>query len=282
MSGITIRFSAVMLVLGYVFLYVPIVLLILFSFNDSRLVTVWGGWSLRWYDALFSDGQMLSAAWLSIRIAAITATIALVLGTMAGVALERFGRFRGRFVFTGMIAAPLVMPEVIVGLSLLLMFVAMDQAIGWPAGRGMLTIIIAHATFCAAYVAVVVQSRLATLDRSLEEAAMDLGARPSKVFFVITLPIISPALIAGWLLAFTLSLDDLVVASFVSGPGSTTLPMLVFSSVRLGVSPQINALATIIVAVVSIGIILAAALLHRQEGRRQKGMHTDDPARSAR
>jgi len=264
-----IGFSGVMLAIGLLFLYLPIVLLILFSFNESRLVTVWGGWSLRWYEALFSDQQMLRAAWLSIRIAAITATIAVVLGTMAGVALVRFGNFRGRFLFTGMIATPLVMPEVIIGLSMLLMFVAMDQAIGWPAGRGMLTIIIAHATFCAAYVTVVVQSRLGALDRSLEEAAMDLGARPLKVFFVITLPIIAPALIAGWLLAFTLSLDDLVVASFVTGPGATTLPMLVFSSVRLGVSPQVNALGSIIVALVSIGIILATALMHRRERLRQ-------------
>lgn len=263
-------FSGVMLAFGLLFLYVPIVLLVLFSFNDSRLVTVWGGWSVRWYGALFNDPQMLRAAWLSIRIAAITATIAVVLGTMAGMALARFGRFRGRFVFTGMIAAPLVMPEVIIGLSLLLLFVAMQQTIGWPTGRGMVTIIIAHATFCAAYVTVVVQSRVGALDRSLEEAAMDLGARPLKVFFVITLPIIAPALIAGWLLAFTLSLDDLVVASFVSGPGATTLPMVVFSSVRLGVSPQINALATIIVALVSVGIILATALMHRHEARRQR------------
>lgn len=263
-------FSGIMLAIGLLFLYLPIVLLILFSFNESRLVTVWGGWSLRWYEALFSDQQMLRAAWLSIRIAAITATIAVVLGTMAGVALVRFGNFRGRFLFTGMIATPLVMPEVIIGLSMLLMFVAMDQAIGWPAGRGMLTIIIAHATFCAAYVTVVVQSRLGALDRSLEEAAMDLGARPLKVFFVITLPIIAPALIAGWLLAFTLSLDDLVVASFVTGPGATTLPMLVFSSVRLGVSPQVNALGSIIVALVSLGIILATALMHRRETLRQR------------
>jgi len=268
-----IGFSGVMLAIGLLFLYVPIVLLILFSFNESRLVTVWGGWSLRWYEALFSDQQMLRAAWLSIRIAAVTATIAVVLGTMAGVALVRFGNFRGRFLFTGMIATPLVMPEVIIGLSMLLMFVAMDQAIGWPAGRGMLTIIIAHATFCAAYVTVVVQSRLGALDRSLEEAAMDLGARPLKVFFVITLPIIAPALIAGWLLAFTLSLDDLVVASFVTGPGATTLPMLVFSSVRLGVSPQVNALGSIIVALVSLGIILATALMHRRETLRQRDEH---------
>ncbi len=268
-----IGFSGIMLAIGLLFLYVPIVLLILFSFNESRLVTVWGGWSLRWYEALFSDQQMLRAAWLSIRIAAITATIAVVLGTMAGVALVRFGNFRGRFLFTGMIATPLVMPEVIIGLSMLLMFVAMDQAIGWPAGRGMLTIIIAHATFCAAYVTVVVQSRLGALDRSLEEAATDLGARPLKVFFVITLPIIAPALIAGWLLAFTLSLDDLVVASFVTGPGATTLPMLVFSSVRLGVSPQVNALGSIIVALVSIGIILATALMHRRERLRQRDEH---------
>lgn len=265
--------SAVLLTVlafGYAFLYVPILLLILYSFNESRLVTVWGGWSLKWYGELLRNDQLLSAAWLSLRIGAITATVAVVLGTLAGLALVRFGRFRGRTLFSGMITAPLVMPEVITGLSLLLLFVALEQAIGWPGGRGMTTITLAHITFTMAYVAVIVQSRLVSLDESLEEAAMDLGARPAKVFFVITLPIIAPALVAGWLLAFTLSLDDLVIASFVSGPGSSTLPMVVFSSVRLGVSPEINALATIIVMLVTTGIIVAGAVLARQERQRQR------------
>ncbi|MGP1397041.1 MAG: ABC transporter permease subunit [Inquilinaceae bacterium] len=257
------------LAFGYAFLYVPILLLIIYSFNESRLVTVWGGWSAKWYGELLRNEQMLSAAWLSVRIGAVSATVAVVLGTAAAMVLVRFGAFRGRTLFGGMITAPLVMPEVITGLSLLLLFVSLQQLVGWPAGRGMATIAIAHITFATAYVAVVVQSRLGALDRSLEEAAMDLGARPAKVFFVITLPIIAPALIAGWLLAFTLSLDDLVIASFVSGPGSTTLPMVVFSSVRLGVSPEINALATIIVAIVSIGILIAARLLAGQERRRR-------------
>jgi putrescine transport system permease protein len=208
---------------------------------------------------------MLSAAWLSLRIAALSATFSVVLGTMAGMAMARFGRFRGRTLFGGMITAPLVMPEVITGLSLLLLFVSLEQFIGWPEGRGMTTITIAHVTFTMAFVAVIVQSRLVSLDESIEEAAMDLGARPAKIFFVITLPIISPAIVSGWLLAFTLSLDDLVIASFVSGPASTTLPMVIFSSVRLGVTPEINALATIIVALVTTGIIAAGVFMARQE-----------------
>jgi len=255
--------------LGYAFLYAPIVILIVYSFNASQLVAVWGGWSTRWYGELLRNDQVLSAAWLSVRIAAVNATVAVVLGTMAGLVMARFGRFRGRLLFSGMIAAPLVMPEVITGLSLLLLFVAMEQAIGWPAGRGATTIAIAHITFSMAYVAVIVQSRLAGLDESVEEAALDLGARPAKVFFVITLPIIAPALIAGWLLAFTLSLDDLVIASFVSGPGSSTLPMVVFSKVRLGVSPDINALATIIVLIVTTCVVAAAVILARRERQRR-------------
>ncbi|WP_029007471.1 ABC transporter permease subunit [Azospirillum halopraeferens] len=255
---------------GYAFLYVPIGLLILYSFNDSRLVTVWGGFSTRWYGELMRNDQLIDAALLSLRIAASSATFAVVLGTMAGLAMVRFGRFRGRTLFGGMITAPLVMPEVITGLSLLLLFVAMEQLVGWPAGRGVTTITIAHTTFSMAYVAVIVQSRLVSLDESLEEAAMDLGARPAKVFFVITLPIIAPAIVSGWLLAFTLSLDDLVIASFVSGPGSTTLPMVIFSSVKFGVSPQINALATIIVLVVATGIFIASLLMARQEKQRQR------------
>lgn len=258
------------LAFGFAFLYIPILLLIIYSFNESRLVTVWSGFSVKWYGELVQNEQILSAAWLSVRIAAMNATIALALGTLAGLVMARFGRFRGRFLFGGMIAAPLVMPEVITGLSLLLMFVALDQAIGWPSGRGVTTITIAHITFSMAYVAVIVQSRLTGLDPSLEEAAMDLGARPAKVFVVITLPIIAPALIAGWLLAFTLSLDDLVIASFVTGPGASTLPMVIFSSVRLGVSPQINALATIIVLVVASFIVILGVMMARQQRQRRR------------
>jgi putrescine transport system permease protein len=252
--------------LGFAFLYAPIVSLVLFSFNENRLVTVWTGFSLRWYAELFNDPQMLNAAILSLQIAAVSATIATVLGTLAAVALVRFRRFRGRTALQGMVSAPLVMPEVITGLSLLLLFVAMEAALGWPAGRGMLTIIIAHSTFCMAYVTVVVQSRLSDLDLSLEEAAMDLGATPVRVFFDITLPIIAPALISGWLLGFTLSLDDVVVASFVSGPGSSTLPMVIFSKLRLGMSPDVNALATIIIGIVALGVV--AATLVQLRGRK--------------
>ncbi len=244
-------------ILGFAFLYAPIVSLIVFSFNESKLVTVWGGFSTKWYGELFRDPQILSSAWISLQVAVVTATLAMCLGTLAAFVLMRFGRFRGRALLTGMSTAPLVMPDVITGLSLLLLFVSMQQLIGWPAGRGMTTIIIAHVTFCMAYVTVVVQSRLASLDESLEEAAMDLGARPVRVFFDVTIPVIAPSLIAGWLLAFTLSLDDLVVASFVTGPGASTLPMVIFSKVRLGVTPSINALATIIISIVALGVLIA-------------------------
>lgn len=248
------RFNITSIVLGFAFLYLPIVLLVIFSFNASKLVTVWGGFSTKWYVALLQNPQILGAAWISLQVAVVAATLAVILGTLAAYVLTRFGPFRGRALLTGMSTAPLVMPEVITGLSLLLLFVAMEQLIGWPAGRGKTTIIIAHVTFCMAYVTVVVQSRLADMDESLEEAAMDLGARPVRVFFDVTLPVIAPALVAGWLLAFTLSLDDLVVASFVTGPGASTLPMVIFSKVRLGVSPDINALATIIIAIVALGV----------------------------
>lgn len=264
------RISA--LAFGFAFLYIPILSLIVFSFNKSRLVTVWTGFSTEWYGRLFRNEQILNAAWLSLKIAAINATGAVILGTLAGLALARFGKFTGRTVFAGMTTAPLVMPEVITGLSLLLLFVAMDQVFGWPSGRGVTTITIAHMTLTMAYVTVIVQSRLSTLDDSLEEAAMDLGARPTKIFFLITLPIIAPALISGWLLAFTISLDDLVIASFVSGPGSSTLPMVIFSKVRLGVSPDINALASIMVLFVTVGVIIAGILMARQEKRRQRDM----------
>ncbi len=255
---------------GFAFLYIPIISLIVFSFNESKLVTVWAGFSTKWYGALLQNEQILRAAWLSVRIAAVTACFAVALGTLAGFTLARLGRFRGRTLLTGMVTAPLVMPEVITGLSLLLLFVALNDLIGWPQGRGVTTITIAHITFSMAYVAVIVQSRLSNVDESIEEAALDLGARPAKVFFVITLPIIAPALISGWLLSFTMSLDDLVIASFVSGPGSSTLPMVVFSKVRLGVSPEINALATIIVLVVSTGIVAAGVIMHRQERRKSR------------
>ena len=263
MTGRRSLFLLTCLAFGYAFLYVPIGSLILYSFNESKLVTVWAGFSTKWYGELIHDEQILGAAWLSVRIAFVNASIAVILGTLAGFSLARFGRFRARTLFTGMVTAPLVMPDVITGLSLLLLFVSMQDLIGWPQGRGVTTITIAHITFCMAYVAVVIQSRLSSIDESVEEAALDLGARPAKVFFVITIPIIAPALAAGWLLSFTLSLDDLVIASFVSGPGSSTLPMVVFSKVRLGVSPVINALATIIVLIVSSGVIAAAILLRR-------------------
>jgi len=266
----TFRLSV--LVFGFAFLYVPILSLIVYSFNKSRLVTVWAGFSTEWYGRLLRNNQVLDAAWLSLKIAAINATGAVVLGTLAGLALARFGKFRGRTLLSGMTTAPLVMPEVITGLSLLMLFVVMEGVFGWPDGRGVTTITIAHMTLTVAYVTVIVQSRLSTLDDSLEEAAMDLGARPSKIFFLITLPIIAPALISGWLLSFTISLDDLVIASFVSGPGSSTLPMVIFSKVRMGVSPDINALATIIVALVTIGVIVAGILMARQEKRRLRDM----------
>ena len=258
-------FLFTLLAFGYAFLYIPIISLIVYSFNSSRLVTVWGGFSTRWYGELLHNDQILSSAWLSLRIATMNATLSVVLGTLAAITLVRFGKFRGRTLFSTMVSAPLVMPDVILGLASLLLFVTMEHLIGWPAGRGITTITLAHITFSAAYVTVVVQSRLSQFDISLEEAAMDLGARPWKVFLLITLPIIAPSLLAGWLLAFTLSLDDLVIASFVAGPGATTLPMVVYSSVRLGVSPQINALATLIVAIVTLCILLAGWLSYRKE-----------------
>jgi putrescine transport system permease protein len=266
-------FSRTALVLGLVFLYVPILSMVVFSFNNSRLVTVWDAAhspTLKWYGELFSNTQILGAAGLSIEIAGISACGAVILGTLAGIALARLGAFRGRTLLAGMTAAPLVMPEVITGLSLLLLFVALEQAIGWPKGRGMLTITLAHVTFSMAYVTVVVQSRLAGFDESLEEAAMDLGARPVKVFFRITLPLIVPALVSGWLLAFTLSWDDLVISQFVAGPGSSTLPMVIFSKVRLGVSPDVNALATLMVLIVSTGITASAVWMRYQNRRRER------------
>lgn len=257
-------FLPVAATLGFVFLYAPIISLVIFSFNANRLVTVWSGFSTQSYANLWSDPQLLPATWLSLQIAAISATIALVLGTLCAYALVRFRRFRGRTVLQATVSAPLVMPDVITGLALLLLFVGMQSLIGWPSGRGVLTIVIAHATFCTAYITVVVRSRLMDLDLSLEEAAMDLGASPVRVFFDVTLPIIAPALISGWLLAFTLSLDDLVIASFVSGPGSSTLPMVIFSKIRLGVAPEVNALATIIIGFVATGVFIATLLQLRR------------------
>lgn len=251
------RFVLSMLAFGYAFLYVPLVLVVVYSFNDSRIATIWGGFSTRWYGELLRNEQILDAALLSLRIALTSATFATLFGTMAGLVLARFGRFKGRTLFSGMISSPMVMPEVITGLSLLLLFVTLQQLTGWPGQRGFTTIAIAHTTFSMAYVAVIVQSRLMSMDESLEEAAMDLGGRPLRVVFDITLPLIAPAMVAGWLLAFTLSLDDLVIASFVSGPGSSTLPMYIFSKVKLGVSPDINALATLIIVAVSIGVLIA-------------------------
>ena len=249
---------------GYAFLYLPIVSVVIYSFNDSRLVTLWGGFSLRWYRSLLGSEEILSSALLSLEIAVVSATAATALGTLAGLALNRLGRFRGRTLLTGMITAPLVMPEIITGISLLFLFISLADWIGWPASRGASTIAIAHITFSMAYVAVVVRSRLAGMDESLEEAAMDLGGRPLRVFFDITVPSIAPAMISGWLLSFTLSLDDVVIASFVSGPGATTLPMLIFSKVRLGVTPDINALATVIILFVSIGVVTAAMLTRKK------------------
>ena len=261
-------FRLAALALGFGFLYLPIAVLTAYSFNGSRLVTVWAGFSTRWYVALFEDDKFGAAALTSLEIGIMAASLALVLGTCAGLAMSRFRRFRGRALFGFMLMAPLVVPEVILGLSLLLLFVAMQSWLGWPGTRGIATVTIAHATFGACFVAVLVRAQLAGFDRSLEEAAMDLGARPFTVLWRITLPGISPALISGWLLAFTLSLDDLVVASFVSGPSATTLPMAVYSSVRIGVTPEINALATVFVAVVFVLVALAARLMARQERRR--------------
>ena len=256
---------------GYAFLYLPILLLVVFSFNESRLATQWTGFSLKWYAALLDDASMLGAAWVSLKIAFLSATAAVVLGTLAAMVMTRFKPFRGKTVFGALITAPLVMPEVVTGLSLLLMFVTLFSPLGMSP-KGMGSIWIAHVTFTLAFVAVVVSSRLAELDRSLEEAAMDLGANRVKVFFVITLPIIMPALMSGWLLALTLSLDDVVISSFVAGPDSTTLPMKIFSSVRLGLNPKINALATLLVAVVSVAAMLGWWIGLREERRRIRDM----------
>jgi putrescine transport system permease protein len=259
------RFNLVSLGLGLAFLYLPIVILVIYSFNASRLVTVWGGWSLRWYSEFFNDRAMLDAAWMSFRVAATSATLATVLGTLAAVALSRGQRFNGRTLFSGMLYAPLVMPEVITGLSLLLLFVALD------AERGFWTVTVAHTTLTMCFVAVVVQSRLGSLDSSLEEAAMDLGCNPARAFVAVTLPLILPAIVAGWMLAFTLSLDDLVIASFTTGPGATTLPIRIYSEVRLGVSPEMNAVCSIMVVVVGLAVIAASLLTKLSSARGTPG-----------
>jgi putrescine transport system permease protein len=254
-------FNIVSLALGLAFLYLPIVILVIYSFNASRLVTVWAGWSTRWYGELLHDEAMLNAAWVSLRVAFLSATAATVLGTLAALVLVRMGRFRGRLLFSGLIYAPLILPEVITGLSLLLLFVAVEI------DRGFWTVAIAHTTLTMGFVTVVVQARLLGFDRSIEEAAMDLGAPPVKTFFAITLPLIAPAVAAGWMLAFTLSLDDLVIASFTTGPGATTLPIRIYSEVRLGVKPGINAICTIMIAVVAVGVVAASLLSKLREAK---------------
>ena len=266
------RFSSFMLVAGLLFIYLPMLILVIYSFNASKLVTVWGGWSLKWYVGLLDNTQLMGSVMRSLEIALYTAIAAVALGTLAACVLTRISRFKGRTLFGGLVTAPLVMPEVITGLSLLLLFVAMAQMIGWPQERGLVTIWIAHTTFCSAYVAVVVSSRLRELDLAIEEAAMDLGAKPWKVFFLITIPMIAPSLAAGAMMSFALSLDDLVLASFVSGPGSTTLPMEVFSAVRLGVKPEINAVASLILLAVSLVTFMVWFFSRRAEEHRKKAI----------
>lgn len=267
-----VSFSSFMLVAGLLFIYLPMLILVIYSFNESKLVTVWGGWSIKWYVGLLDNSQLMGSVARSLEIACYTAIAAVALGTLAAFVLTRISQFKGRTLFGGLVTAPLVMPEVITGLSLLLLFVAMAQMIGWPQERGIVTIWIAHTTFCAAYVAVVVSARLRELDLSIEEAAMDLGARPWKVFFLITIPMIAPSLAAGGMMSFALSLDDLVLASFVSGPGSTTLPMEVFSAVRLGVKPEINAVASLILLAVSLVTFMVWYFSRKAEVNRKRAI----------
>lgn len=267
MYGKRSTFLTVMLTFGMAFLYIPMILLVAYSFNDSRIVQIWGGWSTRWYGELMRSPEIWAAVWLSLKIAVTNATFATVLGTLAGLAMVRFGEFRGRTLFGGMLVAPLVMPEVITGLSLLMLFISMQEVFGWPAQRGFTTITIAHITFSMAFVAVIIQSRLTGMGEDLEEAALDLGAKPFRVLIDITLPGLAPAMVAGWLLAFTLSLDDLVIASFVTGPGSNTLPILIFSKIKTALRPDVNALATLIILAVAIGVSIAALIMLRQQKR---------------
>lgn len=265
--------SASILTVGFLFLYIPIISLVVYSFNESKLVTVWSGFSLKWYGVLMHDDELLTAAWLSLKIALMTASASVVLGTWAGFVLARMGRFRGFTFFTAMINAPLVIPEVIQGISLLLLFVTTQQMFGWPAGRGLLTIWIGHVMLCVSFVAIIVQSRVKEMDRSIEEAALDLGATPVKVFFAITLPLIMQALISGWLLSFTVSIDDVILSAFLSGPGWTTLPLVVFSRVRMGLNPEMNAIATMFIAVVTIGVVAANRVMLARERRLARDLH---------
>lgn len=264
------RFLKIMVGLGLAFFYIPIISMIVYSFNDSRLATIWGGFSTRWYGELFRNDQVIDAALLSLQIAFVSATFATILGTMAGIALARARRFRGRTLFSGLVTAPLVMPEVITGIASLMLFILLAQWIGWPTRRGFTTVTIAHITFSLVFVATIVRARLLSMDRSIEEAAIDLGSRPWQVMRDITLPVISPAILAGWLLAFTISIDDVVITSFTTGPGATTLPILIWSKVKFGVTPDINALATLIVLTVGTGVIFAGLLMMRAERRRQR------------
>jgi putrescine transport system permease protein len=261
-------FLLMVLGFGFAFLYVPILSMIVYSFNSSRLATVWGGFSTKWYVSLWSNDKVIEALILSLKIAFVSASIATILGTMAAIALVRMGRFRGRTLFSGLVTAPLIMPEVITGVSLLIFFLLLAQWIGWPAQRGFTTITLAHITFSMVFVTTIVQARLLQFDRAIEEAAMDLGSRPWQVLFDVTLPVISPAILAGWLLAFTISLDDVVITSFTTGPGSTTLPLFIWSKVKLGVTPDINALATLMVLAVGIGVVIAGVVMTRAEARR--------------
>lgn len=253
---------------GFAFFYIPILSMIVFSFNNSRLATVWGGFSTKWYVSLLSNDKVIDALMLSLKIAVVSATFATILGTMAGITLARFTKFRGRTLFSGLVVAPLIMPEVITGISMLVFFILMADWVGWPGTRGFTTITLAHITFSMVFVTTIVNARMLQADRAIEEAAMDLGSRPWQVMFDITLPVISPAILSGWLLAFTISLDDVVISSFVTGPGNTTLPLLVWSKVKLGVTPDINALATLMVLVVGIGVITAGIIMNRAEKKR--------------
>jgi putrescine transport system permease protein len=257
------------MVFGFAFFYIPILSMIAYSFNASRLATVWGGFSTKWYVALFTNDKVIDALILSLKIALVSATIATILGTMSGIVLARYTKFRGRTLFSGLVTAPLIMPEVITGISLLIFFILLGNWIGWPASRGFTTITLAHITFSAVFVTTIVHARMLQADRAIEEAAMDLGSRPWQVMFDITLPVISPAILSGWLLAFTISLDDVVITAFTTGPGSTTLPLLIWSKVKLGVTPDINALATLMVVTVGLGVIAAGIIMNRAEKRRQ-------------
>ena len=264
------RFLVTMLCFGFAFFYVPILSMIVFSFNNARLATVWGGFSTKWYGKLFENDQVINAAILSLKIALLSATIATILGTMAGLALARFKSFRGRTLFSGLVTATLIMPEVITGISSLIFFIMLAEWVGWPAQRGFATVTLAHITFSMVFVTTIVHSRLSEADVAVEEAAMDLGSRPWQVMKDVTLPIISPAILSGWLLAFTISLDDVVITSFTTGPGNTTLPLLIWSKVKLGVTPDINALATITVSVVGVGVIIAGFLMNAAERRKER------------